>query len=90
MFYGFFQTEQPPGPIPCGELRDNNGTSVIGEVKFDFDRLEFTQVRENSDERIHYKFQQMGNVWTGTYQGGKTRPGYVRCVINRVEPNFFA
>ena len=88
MFYGFFQTEQP-GPIPSGELKDSGGASVIDEVKFDFNRLEFIQVRENSDEKIRYKLECNGNVWTGTYQGEKTRLGYVRCVINRVDLNFF-
>ena len=89
LYFGYFQIEATTG-IPNGELKDKDGMSVIGEVVLENNRFEFTQVREDGDDRIRYSFQREGTIWKGTYSGGKHGTGYTKCILNPVQLNFLA
>jgi hypothetical protein len=89
MFYGFFDTEAKP-PIPCGEMNDSDGPSMIGKIFLNDDHFEFSQVYEDNDQEIRYSFRREGDVWSGEFSGGKHGSGYAKCILNPVELRFLA
>ncbi len=91
--YGFFAgvISRESNDEWIGSMMDIYGVSSLTNIRIadDLKSLSFDKQYEHRNDTIHYEFKDLGGTMVGEFSGRGTGSGAARCILIKVEPDFF-
>ena len=89
MFSGLFGPEREDPLVLVGKMSDDFGKSVLTNIVFENDVLQFLKHYTHRNDVIEYQLKKYTDgTWRGTFAGKKVGDGQAHCIITSVPRSF--